>query len=703
MHTTRARKHHARPDPVFWSSIRTNLPLHQQVAQTARMMDARLRRELPTQWVPALDIIMPRRPVAKAIGAEWDSWNLARVDAMRAFEHAHKDVMQWTVGDGTLCDRARACANTLDDMLSGHSLPMSKQERLDTVLDYCERLGVEPPIADLAEGVIARAVTERWWRRALRKKAARISEHAAIKLAVVHRKNGGYASDEACRRRVEQNKRNTEMLKRSLMRNEAGQVFTLAELAARSVSNRDIRRGELMTRIRGCEEFADAAGHIGLFLTLTCPSRFHAVLSGGKSPRAKPVPNRKYEDATPREAQAWLCDTWARARAKLGRKKLRMYGFRVAEPHHDGCPHWHMLLWFETPEAAQQAETIIRDYWLKDAGDEPGALANRTKFIAMTRGGAAGYVAKYVAKNIGAEDGGDAGVGVHTDTIDGFEHVMDTREYKGWQRVDAWAATWGIRQFQPIGQPSVTVWRELRRVTKDQIEHAQMRLDFGDAAAVKAWHACQKEYGIQASWRGYVAAQGGMCRKRREWMLRPAVRVTPNCRNSYGEVGDRKKIVGVETRIGYWLISRRQAWASLPSCNGEAVQDPAEREALGRPWTGFNNCTARLRGETLRQLLQGDKPTQPDFTTAEIAEIRAESRRAAIAKAPRPAPEPEIHVIDGIRTTFRMPARAQATAAACPATTATPAQPAARDDVAAISARLKALPPALRALLAGKP
>ena len=105
--------------------------------------------------------------------------------------------------------------------------------------------------------------------RALRRKVALTVEHAAIKLAVVHHKNGGYASDEACRRRVDQNKRNTELLARVKMRNEAGQVYSLAELAALSPSNRDIRRGELMTRIRGCEEFADANGHHGLFLTLT--------------------------------------------------------------------------------------------------------------------------------------------------------------------------------------------------------------------------------------------------------------------------------------------------------------------------------------------------------------------------------------------------------------------------------------------------
>ncbi len=649
-------------------------------------MDARLRREIPPQWGPAFDIIMPLKPAVKAIGADWMSWNIARVDAMRDFEHAHKDILHWSVGDSEVCKRARRCADTVDDLINGHSMPMTLQERLDTVLDFCERLGVDAPIAKGTEGVIARAIAEQWWRRALRRKVARTVEHAAIKLGVVHHKNGGYASDEACRRRADQNQRNADLLKRTKLRNEAGQVYSLAELAALSPSNRDIRRGELMTRIRGCEEFADANGHHGVFLTLTCPSRFHAVLSGGKSRWAKPIKNRKYEEADPRDAQKWLRGVWAKARAKLARKKIAAYGFRVAEPHHDGCPHWHALLWFKTPEQALQAQDIIKSYWLSDAGDEPGAQRNRVKFIAMTRGGAAGYVAKYVAKNIGADDGGDAGVGQHTDTTDGFEHVMDTREYKGWQRVDAWASTWGIRQFQAIGQPSVTVWREMRRVTKDQINSAQLRLDFGDAAAVKAWYACQKSGLIQASWDRYVRAQGGMCLKRSAWMLRTAVRVNEGVVNGYGERITRKTTVGVETRNGHWLVSRRQAWKS---CVGEADQDKAEREALGRPWTRFNNCTARITREELRQLIQGDRPWPK---TADTDEIEPSPTPAATKRAAAPAADAPIHLIHGERTTFRMPTHVRTTPIERPDAPAAPAD----DGFDALVARMKAFAPRWR-------
>ncbi len=92
---------------------------------------------------------------------------------------------------------------------------------------------------------------------------------------------------------------------------------------------------------------------------------------------------------------------WKRLRSHLARKKLRYYGLRVAEPHHDGTPHWHALVWVETEAAAQQFEAALRRYWLMDAGDERGAQANPHQRQRMVGGGAAGYIAKYIAKSIG--------------------------------------------------------------------------------------------------------------------------------------------------------------------------------------------------------------------------------------------------------------------------------------------------------------
>lgn len=140
------------------------------------------------------------------------------------------------------------------------------------------------------------------------------------------------------------------------------------------------------------QQLAAEAGHRGVFLTLTAPSRFHSSLrAGGKNPA--------YSGATPRDAQDWLCDKWAKARARLHRIGVGAYGFRIVEPHHDGCPHWHGILW-AAPSQLWRLVLNIKRAWLKDGGDEPGALQHRCKALLMRGGEATGYVAKYIAKNI---------------------------------------------------------------------------------------------------------------------------------------------------------------------------------------------------------------------------------------------------------------------------------------------------------------
>ena len=107
----------------------------------------------------------------------------------------------------------------------------------------------------------------------------------------------------------------------------------------------------------------------------------------------------------------------------------------------------------------------------------------------MVKGGAAGYVAKYIAKSVG-----NVALAEHMDVVNGQQIQLDLgptdpknvkESEPGHKRVDAWAATWGIRQFQTIGMPSVTVWRELRRVTPDQLELFASEV----APALKAAHA----------------------------------------------------------------------------------------------------------------------------------------------------------------------------------------------------------------------
>lgn len=452
------------------------------------------------------------------------------------------------VTEGDIRDRAARCAAEcmgLAEIVPGlfvHDVA-ALRVRLE---GYARTFGVTAPgVAIKDRPAVSRLTCSLWWRRALRVAQARQLEHGAIAIGYVHKRAEIYASDATVARRAEQRRRNAAMLENTKARNlDTGDEYTLAQLSAVSVANPAIRRGELMTRINGFESVAKGLGHIAEFVTLTCPSRFHRMR---KAANGYIEQNPKHDGSSPRDAQKYLVKLWAAMRAKLARMGLRVYGFRIAEPHHDACPHWHLILFMPAlyragVRALPRFRAVFRRYALKDSGTESGAKKYRTKFEAIdwNRGSAAGYVLKYVAKNI---DG------------NGYEVQGDLESgaaiYPA-QRVEAWASTWGVRQFQQIGGPPVGVWRELRRM-REETEGGPEVLEGARAAA------------DVGNWGRFVEVMGGPVVKRADLPLRAAYTQPGERVNAVtGEIIQGKKTAygedapGVVYGLRYWEMQRRQ-------------------------------------------------------------------------------------------------------------------------------------------------
>ncbi|WP_168215600.1 replication endonuclease [Marinobacter confluentis] len=508
--------------------------------------------------------------------------------------------LKFSVDDAQIIDFAKAKARACGQI---HARIKDPDRTLVTIEKFLSRYDFELPKGLTNESRIERTKDERWWRRLVRKAQKQTLDNLARDYGLVSKQKGVYVSDWGLRLHQEQLTRNRSLLEEMIAVNDQCQEYTLAELSELTVSNPYIRRSELIVRAAGFETIARQLDHDGVFLTLTTPSKYHPVKVSGE-------PNPKFNGSTPQEAQQYLTGLWSRIRAQLDREDIRTYGFRIAEPHHDGTPHWHLMLFVEPAQNDRLVE-LMGAYALLEDGNEPGAEEARFKAVDIDyeRGSATGYIVKYICKNIDGEfqeNGGDA--------EDWYGNLTKNVA----PRVRAWASIHGIRQFQQIGGPPVTVWRELRR-----LQHAD------DETVEAARQAADK-----SDWAGFIEAMNGPCAKRKDQPIKTAKWLefdqdTGECLdcpvNQYGEPS-KGKLFGlcsggryVLTRYFRWEVKRpnrardlhdqsNTAWLerlaqltqirevtqaeidALPADTAYAWEK-LNNEVHPPPWSSVNNCT----------------------------------------------------------------------------------------------------------------
>lgn len=565
--------------------------------------------------------------------------HLARCKAILA---AHRAGVPPDANDGAICqlahELARDTARRLDTFKRSAEIELADREpeqrdrlvMLGTFLEamhWVEARGLELATRGVyVPGVLARLRCERWWRRVLRGLHSRAVETTARAIGLVHKKAGCYVSNESLRRRQGQRMRNDRALESVVAVNEHGQDYTLAELAAKGPANRQIRRMELMTRIAGFELLAKELEHAAYFVTVTCPSRMHAWKSAGKWGAEA---NKRHDGTTVEEAQAYLCRQWRGFSETCRRMGVEVYGFRIAEPNHDGTPHWHALVFLPKTMrgvlsvSGRRAGLIhynaecflgraLRRYFLcGQDSTERGAAEHRITMerIDWARGSAAGYVAKYVSKN-----------------IDGYKVEKDlygNDTLTSSQRVDAWASTHRIRQFQQVGGAPVGTWRELRRLHPEQGDQSPViglaldavNIKGDEQKALPGFDAVANPLTAADGWAAYLHIQGGHRVPRRALRL-GVLREQTGELGRYGELLPPKPVgvcaiearqarvqmahgmVRVPRRVRIEVESERATWVVVPKGNKAQAAErlkavpavPPSGEAA-RPWSPVNNCT----------------------------------------------------------------------------------------------------------------
>lgn len=424
-----------------------------------------------------------------------------------------------------------------------------------------------------------------WWRRSLRKRF-RTVEHQAIARGAVHGKASPYVSHKGLRWHEANRRRQADLLASLEVLNvNTGEAIPLDQVIEASQANPANRRRAMMVQLKGIDATAAAKGHTAMMLTITAPSRMHARHHNGRA-------NDRHDGSSPRQVKDYLHGVWKRAMRSLQHQGLKVYGLRAVEPHHDACPHFHVLVYCEPTQKAAILSTLRR-YALEDSPDEPGATKHRFDVVPIdpAKGGALAYVAKYVSKSIDGE-------GLGTDT------ESDTSGADTARRVVAWARLWGIRQFQFFGVPPITPARELYRhngegLGSEGLSEAHLACKTNDYAAYLT--ACEL-HGI-----GFAVL----------YIERPSTRYAEEqTRAIHGlcaHAADLAQPLELKTRTETWCVQPRKVRTD---------------DGLCLSWTRFNNCA------------QSNKSTTYEGLTASVGNARGHPRSDGRRRRPPAPPVP---------------------------------------------------------------
>ena len=439
---------------------------------------------------------------------------------------------------------------------------------------------------------LARLSDARYWRRALRVRILRAREHFFLRLHLIGKRGEAYASDAAVKVRAAQLLRQADWMKNTVLiprvldsftnGDEPYEPLTLEQVAA---SPRE-RFAKLYTFVNAIDVLGNDAGLSSAMVTLTLEPEWHPNPSHGQA---------SWNGASPRDAHRSLCYRWQAILRDLHRVGIRLSGLRVAEPHQDGCPHWHIWLLYR-PEHESRILAAVMKYFsgkLKiKAPSRKGTkntaadvifdsrehlLANSARPVTHAKEGAqvevsrinreissgASYAMKYLLKTVDAGDALNQQAGLFGENDKATRKKKKQHEHNA-RRVDAYRSVWGLNQGQLFGiAKCLTAWDELRRLTVAP-KHKLLKKLWVLARGGRDDGRIEAGAGQRGDAVGFIRALGGLdaCRNVTAMNRRRLTigRLVEDALNAYGEVITRTK--------GVTLLLKRKGKIAIERVNG---------------------------------------------------------------------------------------------------------------------------------------
>ncbi|HCP5898501.1 TPA: replication endonuclease, partial [Klebsiella pneumoniae] len=326
---------------------------------------------------------------------------------------------------------------------------------------------------------------------------------------------------------------------------------------------------------------------------------------------------------TVRQSSDYLVNMFAAFRKAMHKAGLRWYGVRVAEPHHDGTVHWHLLCFMRKKER-RAITALLRKFAIREDREELGNNTGprfKSELINPRKGTPTSYIAKYISKNI---DGRGLANEISKET---GRSLRDNAEH-----VNAWASLHRVQQFRFFGIPGRQAYRELRllagqaaRQQADKKAGAPIldnpRLDAVLAAA---------DAGCFAT---YIMKQGGVLVPRKHHLVRTAYELNDEP-SAYGDHGIR--IYGIWSPIIEGRICTHAMKWKMVRKAVDVQEAPADQGACA-PWTSGNNCPPVEKMNYFEPDSPGDDLPEPlpDFQNMSRKERRELTARLRQVKPKR--------------------------------------------------------------------